>query len=153
MNSYGEEVHVAQSVRWENVTDSLPKAELAGIVDAVSVCDGGMKDFILHPARWIKPVDQQVWMKPPAVMAPLDCWEEMVEGLIHRNICGVIPLKEVFHVGGSPILGGIFGVAKGETTPVDYGPAPHQPKLHSLRRRPINPANASPDVPVGDSTA
>ena len=117
VNSYGEEVHVAQSVRWENVTDSLPKAELAGIVDAVSVCDGGMKDFIRHPARWIKPVDQQVWMKPPAVMVPLDCWEEMVEGLIHRNICGVIPLKEVFHVGGSPILGGIFGVPKGETTP------------------------------------
>ena len=32
INSYGEEVHVARSVRWENVAESLPKAGVARIV-------------------------------------------------------------------------------------------------------------------------
>lgn len=114
VNSYGEEVHVAQSVRWENIDESLPKAELSGIVSAETMCTGGMKDFILHPEKWLKPPNDRVWMKPPRVMIPPDAWEDMVSGLLQRNICGVIPVENVFHVNGSPILGGLFGVPKGE---------------------------------------
>ena len=49
INSYGEEVHVAQSVRWGNIRDSLPQSRVAGIVPAWEICEDGFKDFILHP--------------------------------------------------------------------------------------------------------
>ena len=32
----------AQKVRWENITDSLPKEGLAGVVPAVDICEGGI---------------------------------------------------------------------------------------------------------------
>ena len=49
MNTYGEEVHVAQTVRWANVDESLPKAGVAGIVPAADLCTGGMRDFHFRP--------------------------------------------------------------------------------------------------------
>lgn len=113
-NSYGEEVHVAQSVRWENVDQSLPKAEMTGVLPAAEVCSGGVRDFLLNPEKWLKPPQDRVWMKSPRVMVPDDCWDEMVEGLLSRNLCGVFPLHQVFKVDGSSILGGLFGVPKGE---------------------------------------
>lgn len=117
VNSYGEEVHVAQSVRWANVDESLPKPGVAGIVPALEVCEGGMRDFIQNPEAWVKPISQQVWMKPPKVMIPEDDWPLMVEGLLSREICGIMPLDEAFRVDGSPILGGLFGVPKNEEKP------------------------------------
>ena len=70
--------------------------------------------FYSPPRKWLKPPNDRVWMKPPRVMIPPDAWEDMVSGLLQRNICGVIPVENVFHVNGSPILGGLFGVPKGE---------------------------------------
>ena len=116
INSYGEEVHVAQSLRWENISESLPKAGLAGIVPAAQICLGGFKEFLEHPHMWLKPPEQQVWMKPPRVMIPEDGWSEVVEGLLHRGICGIMPLSQAFSVLGQPILGGLFGVPKQERT-------------------------------------
>ena len=116
INSYGEEVHVARSVRWENLSDSLPKEGIAGILDAVEVCEGGIKEFILHPAEWLKPPLDRVWMKPPRVMVSSDNWDEVVEGLLRRGVCGMMPLSDCFHVDDKPILGGLFGVPKDEVT-------------------------------------
>ena len=104
-------------MRWENIDESLPKAELSGIVPAEKVCTGGMRDFILNPEKWLKPESDRVWMKAPRVMIPHECWDEVVSGLLRRNLCGVMPLDEVFHVNGSPVLGGLFGVPKGEAKP------------------------------------
>jgi len=44
VNAYGEEVHIAQTIRWENITDSLPKEGLAGVVPAVDICEGGIRE-------------------------------------------------------------------------------------------------------------
>ena len=115
INSYGEEVHVARSLRWENIADALPKAECAGIVPAELVCQGGMKDFITSPHLWLKPQEDRVWMRPPRVMIPSNGWDEVVSGLLGRNICGVLPLSQVFQVENTPVLGGLFGVPKNET--------------------------------------
>ena len=117
INSYGEEVHTARSVRWENVATSLPAEGLAGILPAAEVCIDGFKDFMLHPDRWLKPVSARAWMRPPRVQVPPDAWREVVSGLLQRQICGIMPLSEAFKVGGQPILGGLFGVPKNETTP------------------------------------
>jgi len=115
VNTYGEEVHVAQTVRWANVDESLPKAGVAGIVPAADLCTGGMRDFILDPERWLKPESQRAWIRPPRVMIPYEDWPEMVDGLLARGICGIIPESKAFQVQGSPILGGLFGVPKNET--------------------------------------
>ena len=117
VNSYGEEVHVARSVRWENISESLPKAGVAGVVPASLVCEGGMKSFIDNPVQWLKPAEHRVWMKPPKVMVPLDSWDTVVSGLLARGVCGVIRRSEIFCVDERPIMGGIFGVEKGEKTP------------------------------------
>ena len=114
INSYGEEVHVARSLRWENVSASLPKEGLAGVVKAVEVCEDGVKDFILHPENWLKPPKDRVWMRPPKIMVPKDSWDEVTEGLISRGVCGVMAMEDIFQVDGKPILGGIFGVPKDE---------------------------------------
>ena len=117
INSYGEEVHVARSVRWENVAESLPKAGIAGVVPALDVCDGGFRDYVMHPAKWLKPEEERVYLSPPKVMVPRESWREVCQGLLDRGICGLMPLSEAFCVEGQPVLGGIFGVPKNERTP------------------------------------
>ena len=37
VNSYGEEVHVAKPIKWENVATSLPSKGLPGIVPAADI--------------------------------------------------------------------------------------------------------------------
>ena len=116
VNSYGEEVHVAQSLRWENVSESLPKAGVAGVVPAVDVCTGGFREYVLHPERWLKPKEAQVYLSPPRVMIPREEWGKVCKGLIDRGVCGLMPLSEAYCVEGQPVLGGIFGVPKHEKT-------------------------------------
>ena len=41
-------------------------------------------------------------------------WEELCEGLISKNICEVLPLEELFHWQGQPLVNGLFAVGKGE---------------------------------------
>lgn len=116
INDYGEEVHIARSLRWENISESLPQEGVAGILNASEVCEDGIKEFLLHPDCWLKPESDRVWLKPPKVMIPRDCWEEVTEGLLNRGVCGIFPLENVFRVDDKPVLGGIFGVPKGEET-------------------------------------
>ena len=116
VNSYGVEVHVSQPVRWENISESLPKEGVAGIVPAHEVCEGGFKDFILHPQKWLKSRSDRVWVKSPKCMVPEENWNEVAHGLVNRGICGVMPLSEALVVDGQPILGGMFGVPKNEPT-------------------------------------
>ena len=49
-------------------------------------------------------------------MIPDECWEEVARGLLARGICGKMRLSEALQVGGQPVLGGLFGVPKNETT-------------------------------------
>ena len=116
INSYGEEVHVAKPLRWENIATSLPAQGLAGILPAADVSKDGFKDFLLQPDRWLKPIASRTWIRPPRVQVPPDAWKEVVEGLIRRQVCGIMPLSEAFCVEGQPILGGLFGVPKNEWT-------------------------------------
>ena len=116
VNAYGEEVHVAQSVRWENITESLPKEGLAGVVPAVEICEGGTKEFLSNPQDWLKPPKERIWMKPPRIMIDKEEWPLVAQGLIDRGICGVMPLASAVEVNGGKILGGMFGVPKHEFT-------------------------------------
>ena len=116
VNAYGEEVHVAQTLRWENITESLPKEGLAGVVPAVEICEGGIREFLKSPEGWLKPPSERVWKKPPRIMVDREEWPLVAQGLIDRGICGVMPLSSAFEVEGGKILGGLFGVPKNEVT-------------------------------------
>ena len=114
VNSYGEEVHVAMSFRWDNIAPGLPPPGLAGIVQATEVSAGGILDLIMNPDDYLKDPPLQQQMKPPRVMVPPDAWDAVCEGLISRGICKAFPLKDAYQVGGSPLLSGLFGVPKNE---------------------------------------
>ena len=86
-------MHIARSLRWENISESLPREGVAGILNASEVCEDGIKEFLLHPDWWLKPESDRVWLKPPKVMIPRDCWEEVAEGLLNRGVC---PVGECF---------------------------------------------------------
>ena len=53
-------------------------------------------------------------LKPPKVMAQTGEWPLLCKGLVEKGVCTVIPLDEVHHVQGSPLLNGMFAVGKGE---------------------------------------
>ena len=114
VNAYGEEIHTALSFSWQNVEHSLPKREQAGALDALEVATGGVRDFLSHPFKYLKPEISRTWMKCPRVMIRPEHWDEVASRLVERGICDVIPLSEVLHVDQKPILGGLFGVPKGE---------------------------------------
>ena len=114
INGYGEEVHCAFQFNRANVQHSLPTRELAGALDGVVVASGGIKDFLERPMAYLKPEGSRTWMKPPRVMVRAEDWEAVAKGLIERKICDIIPLSQVIHVDGKPVLGGLFGVPKNE---------------------------------------
>ncbi|OLQ06127.1 putative endo-1,3(4)-beta-glucanase [Symbiodinium microadriaticum] len=114
VNGYGEEVHSALSFCWANVEHSLPQRDVAGVLDATEICSGGVRDFIVDPFKYLKPDCARAWMRPPRVMVSTDEWSAVASGLVDRGICDVIPLREVLHVDGKPVLGGLFGVPKME---------------------------------------
>ena len=51
---------------------------------------------------------------PPKVFVPDADWEQVCSGLVAKGVCRVIPLSEVYHLDGKPILNGLFGVSKDE---------------------------------------
>ena len=114
VNGYGEEVHSALAFTWANVEHSLPQRELAGALDGVSVASGGIKDFLANPWEYLKPEPARTWMTTPRVMVSAEEWPRVAAGLVERRICDVIPLSQVLHVQGKPVLGGLFGVPKME---------------------------------------
>ncbi|CAE7224807.1 unnamed protein product [Symbiodinium pilosum] len=109
-----EEVHSALAFTWANVEHSLPQRELAGALDGVSVASGGIKDFLANPWEYLKPEPARTWMTTPRVMVSAEEWPRVAAGLVERRICDVIPLSQVLHVQGKPVLGGLFGVPKME---------------------------------------
>ena len=113
VNAYGEEIHHCRSVGWANLRSSLPTAEQAGVLSPEMVATGGVLDFLEHPTKYLLPLDERVSMKTPRVMI----WDKVSLGLVRRGICEVIAVEDVFHVHGSPCLGGLCGVPKHETTP------------------------------------
>ena len=109
---------------------SLPAEGLAGILPAADVCLDGFRDFIMHPERRLKPLESRVWLKPPRVQVPPDGRKEVVQGLLARNVCGIMPLSEAFCVGGQPVLGELFWgtkeclhLTRGRSSSFNHGPA------------------------------
>ena len=108
----GEEVRVAQRFSWSSISPALPP-EVGG-VQLVDFCSLGTKYYVEHFKEYLVPPEKQWLGRSPSVMALDEDWFDICQGLIDSRVCGVIPLEEVWHINGRPMLGGLFGVGKGE---------------------------------------
>ena len=108
----GDEVRVSMQFRWENIKNALP--DEVGRVALEDVCELGTRDFVVNFEDYLLPPEAQVYTKPPRVMVDEGSWEQICSGLLSKGICTLLPVSDLFHVGGRPVLNGLFGVSKDE---------------------------------------
>ena len=108
----GDEVSVAKTTSWSNLSPAIP-AEVGG-VELSSVLEGGCRHYVTHFEDYLVPPESMEYTKPPRVMVADDQWEGVCRGLLSSGICGLLPESELFHVKGRPLLNGLFGVPKGD---------------------------------------
>ena len=108
----GEEVKVAQRLRWSSVHPSLPDG--VGQLPLEDFCRGGTLHYILNFTDYLVPEDALKVPKAPSVMVESNSWGDLCTGLVEKNICEVWPIEHLFHYGGEPLLNGLFAVGKGE---------------------------------------
>ena len=110
----GEEVHTAQSFGWANIEPTIPQE--VGLIPLEKVCTQGTLAYVQDFESFLVPEDEMVLKKAPRVQVNPEDWREVCEGLLSRGLCSVMPVDELFHVNGQPVLSGLFGVTKNEFT-------------------------------------
>ena len=108
----GEEVKTAKSFGWANIGPALPKE--IRVVPLRDLCEKGCQFYVDHFPEFLKPPAEWPLLKKGRVMVSSDDWPEVACNLVRAGVCKVIPESEIFHVHGSPVLNGLFGVEKGE---------------------------------------
>ena len=108
----GEEVLCAQYTTWDNLSPATP-SEIAS-VPLADVVELGCRHYVMNFASYILPEEMQKPMKPPRLMISDEAWPRVCEGLLGNGVCIALKEAELYHVGGRPLLNGLFGVPKGE---------------------------------------
>ena len=108
----GEQVKLGQALSWEAVKNSLP--ESVGCLKLSDFCTLGTKHYIENFEAYLMDTSEMGPIRKPKVMVAEASWAELSEGLVKRGLCEVMPVSSLFHVGGSPLLNGMFAVGKGE---------------------------------------
>lgn len=108
----GDEVKLAQRLNWSVVSPSLPEG--VGQLNLVDFCTLGTKQYVSCFEEFLLPIEDQFLETPPLVMVEEGQWEPLCKGLLDKKICSILPLKDAYHVNGSPVLNGLFAVGKGE---------------------------------------
>ncbi|CAL1153513.1 unnamed protein product, partial [Cladocopium goreaui] len=71
---------------------------------------------VLHFDEYLKAPSDWPTVHAPRVMVDDSSWGAVCTGLVSAGVCTWIEESEVFHVGGVPLLNGMFGVTKDEWT-------------------------------------
>ena len=108
----GDEVQVAQSMSWENVSPALPR-EVGG-VNLEDVVELGSKHYVLNFEDYLLDERDQRRCKAPRVMVPPDNWSVFCIELLKLGIFDKVHENDVYRVEGEPLLNGLFGVSKNE---------------------------------------
>lgn len=108
----GDEVKVAKSFVWRNISPALP-AEV-GRVRLEDVCTLGCRHYVQNFDFYLRPQEEWPVIKRPRVMVPDDSWGEVCEGLVKQGVCTFVHRDDVFDCGDGPLLNGLFGVTKDE---------------------------------------
>ena len=108
----GEEIRVAKSLVWSGIEASLPAQ--VGTLQLRDFCHSGVLHYVDHFEDFLLPPELQVIGKTPRVFVDDSEWPVVAAGLISRGLC--IPMKttDLFHVGSSPLVHGMFAVSKDE---------------------------------------
>jgi hypothetical protein len=109
----GEEITTCHSLTWEQVIPSLPPETHGGCIEAVDWVNTRTREFLLNPKLLLKdPAEVQLPKMPGRIHIDPADRVRIAQELVRRNICDWIPLSQVYQVGSTPILNGLFGVAK-----------------------------------------
>ena len=108
----GEEVKLARSFNWKSISAAFPP-EVATL-DIADFCTGGCRMYLSEFEKFMLPEDQQRLGRVPRTMVSGEDWPEVCRGLLQTGICGILPQRELYHVGGKPLLNGLFSVSKNE---------------------------------------
>ena len=138
----GEEVKVAKWTSWANVEPALPFGHI-GSISAVDLADGGVRELLLDPQRFLKPGFEGEAIKSSKVMVRDEDWADLALGLVHYNLCCVLPESALLHANGKPIHNGLFGVEKGEQA------SGHEIHRLIMNLIPINSASMSVEGDTG----
>ena len=106
----GDEVKTARSFCWSNIKPALPPE--VGRVPLEEVCSLGSRFYVENFDLFIKKPDACVMKKAPRVMVADEHWGEVCTGL--AGVCTMLPVDELYHINGRPLLNGLFGVTKDE---------------------------------------
>ena len=108
----GEEVKVAKSIVWKSVSLSFP--EQVGSLQLLDFVEGGVRHFVEHIDNYLLHPDDQLVGKTPRVFVEPSEWPVVAKGLVEKGICTIIKESDIYTVGGSPVLNGMFTVSKEE---------------------------------------
>ena len=108
----GEEIKLAMSFKWPSIAGALPR-EVATLELSEFCCDG-CRFFVNDFKRFLVPESQQQLGRTPRVMVADEDWFGVCKGLLDTGICGILPREQLHHIGGSPLLNGMFAVSKNE---------------------------------------
>ena len=108
----GDEVRVSRQFSWLNIASALP--DEVGRIPLSEVCELGTLDYVVNFEDYLLPLDAQVITRPPRVMVAEESWEQICSGLVSKGICEVMPVRDLYHIGDTPVLNGMFGVSKDE---------------------------------------
>ena len=121
----GDEVKLAVNLSWECLAPALPDV---GKLKLAELCTLGTRFYVDHFEDFLVPSNEMSLGKPPRVFADAKEWPSICQGLVGKGICEVVPLDELFHIQGQPLLNGMFGVGKGEFV-IDHELDPFEQKL------------------------
>ena len=111
----GQEVLRAMKLTWDQLEPALPPQRFCGCIDIMELVDGPVKDYLERPEDALVDL-ATVSERPRPGSCMIERGEELriAKGLLARNM--VIPLKrsELVHIGGEPLVNGVFGVTKGK---------------------------------------
>ena len=108
----GEEILLARPLVWESLEAAFPLE--VGQLYLRDFCSEGVLHFVDNFDDYMLPQEDMVIGKCPRVMVEDDHWEKVATGLVERGLCKVLRESELFHVGSSPLVNGMFSVSKQE---------------------------------------
>ena len=108
----GEIVQVARRFDWRMVEAAFPEA--VGSLELEEFCEGGTLAYVQNFENFLLPPQDQHLGKAPSIMVEAGHWAEVCSGLVRRGVCRLMHRSELHHIGGRPLLNGLFAVSKQE---------------------------------------
>ena len=115
----GEIVQVARRFDWRMVEAAFPEA--VGSLELEHFCEGGTLAYVKNFEDFLLPPQDQHLGKTPSIMVEACHWAEVCSGLVRRGVCRLMHVSQLHHIGGRPLLNGLFAVSKQEQATDAHG--------------------------------